>query len=234
MSMSIDPGRTRAAQRPPPQGPRQGPQQGPPGTATGRQPGGRDARPSLRPREARQTRFAQGFARVVAVLMRDPNFRTMPIADLEWLVLPAVMSGQFRVAEAPASLLGREQRPDKGSDKARAQAQAREQAKEQAMEQGKAQAAAGGILVPVAVALWARVSKEIDAALAGNLDQPVRLKPNQWASGDNVWLVAVAGDRRALPKLIDGLAQGELKGQRIRMRVRGPGNTVVVKTLGEA
>jgi hypothetical protein len=46
--------------------------------------------------------------------------------------------------------------------------------------------------------------------------------------------VAAAGDRRALPKLIDGLAQGELKGQRIRMRVRGPGNTVVVKTLGEA
>jgi hemolysin-activating ACP:hemolysin acyltransferase len=219
--MSFEPGRAGGAQKPPPQGTRR---------PTGRQPGddGAAARPSLRPRQARQARFAQGFARVVAVLMRDPNFRTMPIADLEWLVLPAVMSGQFRVAEAPASLLGREQRPDKGSDKAQAQA------REQAMEQGKAQAAAGGILVPVAVALWARVSKEIDAALAGNLDQPVRLKPNQWASGDNVWLVAAAGDRRALPKLIDGLAQGELKGQRIRMRVRGPGNTVVVKTLGEA
>jgi hemolysin-activating ACP:hemolysin acyltransferase len=219
--MSFEPGRAGGAQKPPPQGTRR---------PTGRQPGddGAAARPSLRPRQARQARFAQGFARVVAVLMRDPNFRTMPIADLEWLVLPAVMSGQFRVAEAPASLLGREQRPDKGSDKAQAQA------REQAMEQGKAQAAAGGILVPVAVALWARVSKEIDAALAGNLDQPVRLKPNQWASGDSVWLVAAAGDRRALPKLIDGLAQGELKGQRIRMRVRGPGNTVVVKTLGEA
>jgi hemolysin-activating ACP:hemolysin acyltransferase len=225
--MSFEPGRAGGAQKPPPQGTRR---------PTGRQPGddGAAARPSLRPRQARQARFAQGFARVVAVLMRDPNFRTMPIADLEWLVLPAVMSGQFRVAEAPASLLGREQRPDKGSDKARAQGQAKEQAKEQAMEQGKAQAAAGGILVPVAVALWARVSKEIDAALAGNLDQPVRLKPNQWASGDSVWLVAAAGDRRALPKLIDGLAQGELKGQRIRMRVCGPGNTVVVKTLGEA
>ena len=226
MSMSIDPGRTRAAQRPPPQGPRQGPQQGPPGTATGRQPGGSDARPSLRPREARQTRFAQGFARVVAVLMRDPNFRTMPIADLEWLVLPAVMSGQFRVAEAPASLLGRDRRPDKGSDKAQARGQAKEQA--------KAQAQAGGVLVPVAVALWARVSNEIDAELAGNLERPVRLTPSQWASGDNVWLVAVAGDRRALPKLIDRLAQAELKGRRIKMRVRGPGNMVVVKTLGQA
>ena len=215
--MSLEPGRTR------------GPQEPLRATAgTGRQAGGNGApaRASPRPREARQARFAQGFARVVAVLMRDPNFRTMPIADLEWLVLPAVMSGQFRVAEAPASLLGREQRPDKGSDKAQARGQAKEQA--------KAQAQAGGVLVPVAVALWARVSNEIDAELAGNLERPVRLKPSQWASGDNVWLVAVAGDRRALPKLIDRLAQAELKGRRIKMRVRGPGNTVVVKTLGEA
>jgi cytolysin-activating lysine-acyltransferase len=217
MSMSLEPGRTRGAKEPLR------------ATAgTGRQAGGNGApaRASPRPREARQARFAQGFARVVAVLMRDPNFRTMPIADLEWLVLPAVMSGQFRVAEAPASLLGREQRPDKGSDKAQARGQAKAQA--------KAQSGAGGVLVPVAVALWARVSNEIDAALAGNLDQPVRLKPGQWASGDNVWLVAAAGDRRALPRLIDRLAQAELKGRRIRMRVRGPGNTVVVKTLGEA
>ena len=217
--MSFEPGRAGGAQKPPPQGTRR---------PTGRQPGddGAAARPSLRPRQARQARFAQGFARVVAVLMRDPNFRTMPIADLEWLVLPAVMSGQFRVAEAPASLLGRERRPDRGSDKAQARGQAKEQA--------KAQSGAGGVLMPVAVALWARVSNEIDAPLAGNLDQPVRLKPGQWASGDNVWLVAAAGDRRALPRLIDRLAQAELKGRRIRMRVRGPGNTVVVKTLGEA
>ena len=73
------------------------------------------ARPQVappRPREARQARFARSFAQVVAVLMRDPNFRTMPLADLEWLVLPAVMSGQFRVAEAPASL-----GPDKATDR---------------------------------------------------------------------------------------------------------------------
>jgi hemolysin-activating ACP:hemolysin acyltransferase len=90
------------------------------------------------------------------------------------------------------------------------------------------------VLVPVAVALWARVSGEIDQALSERLDRPVRLKPHQWASGEHVWLVAVAGDRRAVPKLIDRLAGGELKGQRIKMRVRGTGNTVVVKTLGEA
>jgi hemolysin-activating ACP:hemolysin acyltransferase len=152
---------------------------------------------------------------VVAVLMRDPNFRTMPLADLEWLVLPAVMSGQFRVAEAPASL-----GPGKATDKAR--------------DKAPDKAKTGGVLVPVAVALWARVSGEIDKALAGSLDRPVRLKPHQWASGEHVWLVAVAGDRRAVPKLIERIASTELKGQRIKMRVKGTGNTVVVKTLGEA
>jgi hemolysin-activating ACP:hemolysin acyltransferase len=83
-------------------------------------------------------------------------------------------------------------------------------------------------------ALWARVSKEIDQALSEQLDRPVRLKPNQWASGEHVWLVAVAGDRRAVPKLIEQIARTDLKGQRIKMRVKGTGNTVVVKTLGEA
>src|SRR6185312_11068885 len=126
----------------------------------------------VRPREARQARFARSFAQVVAVLMRDPNFRTMPLADLEWLVLPAVMSGQFRVAEAPASL-----GPGKATDKAR------DKATDKARDKAPDKAKTGGVLVPVAVALWARVSGEIDKALAGSLDQPVRLKPHQWASG---------------------------------------------------
>ena len=219
--MSVPPGRRSEAQGPSAT------------TPTGRQPGcsGRgngppvasQAAPQIRPREARQARFARSFAQVVAVLMRDPNFKTMPLADLEWLVLPAVMSGQFRVAEAPASL-----GPDKARDKAR------DKAGDKGPDTAPDKVKTGGVLVPVAVALWARVSGEIDKALAGNLDQPVRLKPHQWASGEHVWLVAVAGDRRAVPKLIEQIAKTDLKGQRIKMRVKGTGNTVVVKTLGEA
>jgi cytolysin-activating lysine-acyltransferase len=186
----------------------------------------------VRPREARQARFARSFAQVVAVLMRDPNFRTMPLADLEWLVLPAVMSGQFRVAEAPASLLGADKAPGKAPGKARDKAP--DKTPDKAPDKAPDKTRTGGVLVPVAVALWARVSGEIDKALAGSLDRPVRLKPQQWASGEHVWLVAVAGDRRAVPKLIERIANTDLKGQRIKMRVKGTGNTVVVKTLGEA
>lgn len=227
--MSVPPGRRSEAQGPPATTAT--------GTATGVQRGGNGpsaappaaprvaspVAPRVRPREARQARFARSFAQVVAVLMRDPNFRTMPLADLEWLVLPAVMSGQFRVAEAPASL-----GPGKATDKAR------DKATDKARDKAPDKAKTGGVLVPVAVALWARVSGEIDKALAGSLDRPVRLKPHQWASGEHVWLVAVAGDRRAVPKLIERIASTELKGQRIKMRVKGTGNTVVVKTLGEA
>jgi cytolysin-activating lysine-acyltransferase len=158
---------------------------------------------AVRPRDARQARFAQSFAQVVAVLMRDANFRQLRLADLEWLVLPPIMAGQFSLAQAPSPL-------------------------------GRGQKGEGGVLVPVAVALWARVSDAIDKTLSESLDQPVRLGPADWASGDNIWLMAVAGDRRAVPKFLEELAKGEFKGQRVKMRVRGPDNTVVVRTLGQS
>ena len=161
------------------------------------------AKPALRPRDARQARFAQSFAQIVAVLMRDASFRSMRLADLEWLVLPPVMAGQFRLAQAPSPL-------------------------------GRTQGKEGGVLVPVAVALWARVSDQIDKQLSENLDKAVRLKPGDWASGDNIWLMAVAGDQRAVPKFLEQLAETEFKGQRVKMRLRGRDNKVVVKTLGQS
>ena len=62
----------------------------------------------------------------------------------------------------------------------------------------------------------------------------MRLGPRDWASGDNVWMVAVAGDQRAVPKFLDQLAKTEFKGQHVKMRLREPDNKVVVKTLGRS
>jgi len=180
-------------------------------------------RTAVRPRDARQGRFAQSFAQIVAVLMRDPNFRTMRLADLEWLVLPPVMAGQFQLAQAP-SPLGRVKGREGG----------REGGQEAGQEASKDGGQEGGVLVPVAVALWARVTDAVDKALAETLDQPVRLRPADWASGDNIWLMAVAGDRRAVPRFLEELAKGEFKGRRVKMRMRGPENSVVVKTLGQS
>jgi len=174
-----------------------------------------EKKPVTRPRDARQARFAQSFSQIVAVLMRDANFRNMRLADLEWLVLPPVMAGQFRLAQIPMP-------------------QGRAKGQEAGKAQQGANAQEGGVLVPVAVALWARVSPEIDKGLSESLDKQVRLRPNQWASGDKVWLMAVAGDQRAVPKFLEQLAKTEFKGQDVKMRVRGPDDKVVVKALGQA
>jgi len=159
---------------------------------------------AVRPRDTRQARFGQSFSQIIAVLMRDQNFRNMRIADLEWLVLPPIMAGQFRLAHMPAP-------PRPG-----------EQAKPPTDK---------GVLVPVAVALWARVSAQIDKGLAENLDKPVRLRSNQWASGDKIWLMAVAGERRAIPKFLEQLKEKEFKGQEVKMRTNAGDGKVVVKTL---
>lgn len=41
----------------------------------------------------------QAFSQVVSVLMRDRTYANLKLADLEWLVLPAVARGQFRLSE---------------------------------------------------------------------------------------------------------------------------------------
>jgi hemolysin-activating ACP:hemolysin acyltransferase len=91
----------------------------------------------------------------------------------------------------------------------------------------------GGVSVPVAVVLWARVSSEIDRGLSESLDKQVRLQPNQWASGNNVWLMAAGGDRRAVPHFLKQLADDVFKGQHVKMRLRGPDGKVIVKALGQ-
>src|SRR5262245_65754678 len=112
--------------------------------------GGGAAR-AQRPAEARQARFGQSFSQVIAVLMRDQNFRNMRIADLEWLVLPPIMAGQFRLAHMPA--------PPRPGEKPRPTDKA-------------------GVLVPVAVSLWARVPPQVHKGLPGNLHKPGRLRPH--------------------------------------------------------
>jgi hemolysin-activating ACP:hemolysin acyltransferase len=54
-----------------------------------------------RPAAVRQVDLALG--QIVAVLMRSAAHKHYSLADLEWLVLPAVLSGQYRVAQAQQS-----------------------------------------------------------------------------------------------------------------------------------
>lgn len=181
------------------------------GAAAG-QTGAAASKPALRPRDARQARFALSFSQIVAVLMRDPNFRNLRLADLEWLVIPPILSGQFRLAQAPVQAGGPRGQTAKANDKGQE----------------------GGILVPVAVALWARVSANLDKGLSSNLDKEVKLHPAQWASGDNIWLMAVGGDPRAVPKFLEQLREKDFSGKQVKMRLRGADGKTVVRTFAAA
>ena len=166
-----------------------------------------EASPPARGR--RQASFAESFAQIVAVFMRDRSFRTLTIAELEWLVLPPIMVGQFALAHAPM---------DRSAAKG---------------EKFKAQQN-GSALVPVAVALWARVSPAIDKALSESLEKPIKLQAADWSSGDNLWLLALAGDQRAFPKFLAELGKKDFLGRQVKMRKRTPEGKVVIQSIGQS
>jgi cytolysin-activating lysine-acyltransferase len=50
-------------------------------------------------RDAATLRNTVVFSQAVGVLMRSPHYREYRIADLEWLLLPPITNGQFRIGE---------------------------------------------------------------------------------------------------------------------------------------
>jgi hemolysin-activating ACP:hemolysin acyltransferase len=154
------------------------------------------------PAEARHERMAYNFSQVVAVLMRDAHFKNLRIADLEWLVFPAILSGQFKLAHAQS-------------------------------HPGKSKDDHGGSFIPVALAMWARVSPQVDKALSENLDKPAQLRPDQWSSGDIPWLMVIAGDKRAVPTFLKQLGEKEFKRKDVKLRASGPNGNAIVKTLAQ-
>lgn len=136
------------------------------------------------------------FGEIVAVLMRSPPSRSMPLAEVEGLVMPAIMTGQFLVAEA--------------------------------------QSKSNGFLTPIAAALWAQVSPEVDRRLSENLDQPVRLTANEWKSGPIPWMIAVIGDQRVIRPMLKQLQETTLKGRPLKMRVKGSEGKTIVGTFASA
>jgi len=51
-------------------------------------------------RDAASLRNTVVFTQAVGVLMRSPHYREYRISDLEWLLLPPITNGQFRIGEA--------------------------------------------------------------------------------------------------------------------------------------
>jgi cytolysin-activating lysine-acyltransferase len=132
---------------------------------------------------AKEIRFAVTFTRIVSILMRSPHYKHYTLSDLEWLVMPPILTGQCAVMEA--KLNGRQ--------------------------------------IPVAVALWASVSEEVDERLSASRTAPIRLRPYEWRSGEVLWLVDAVGDPRAVPLLLKQVRETSFKGRDVKMHAPGVG-----------
>ena len=138
-------------------------------------------------------RQSVAFTQIVTLLMRSPHYRHYTLGDLEWLVIPPLVTGQYTVANT-------------------------------SLKQN-------GVTVPVAIALWASVSADVDKKLSKNLHLPIRLRPDEWRSGDVLWLIEAVGDPRAVPQLLKQLVETTFKGREVKIRVPRENGKVIVQRI---
>lgn len=82
-----------------------------------------------------------------------------------------------------------------------------------------------GIVAPVAAALWAMVSQDVDLRLSDvTIDKP-RLEPKEWRSGPIPWIITAIGDQRALAALIEQLVLSRFPDTPPKIRVRDKDGT---------
>ena len=56
--------------------------------------------------KTRAKHISAAFGEIVSLLMRDPASKHHSLADLEWLVVPPLLAGQFSLAEAQSKSTG--------------------------------------------------------------------------------------------------------------------------------
>ena len=111
------------------------------------------------------------FGEMVSLLMRLPQYRQYQLSDLEWLVVPALLTGQFSLTTA--------------------------------------QSKTKGLTAPVGLVLWAKVSEEVDKRLSAAPGQPIKLQPQEWKSGDILWVIVAVGDQRLVQGMVKRLQEKE-------------------------
>jgi len=89
-----------------------------------------------------------------------------------------------------------------------------------------------GPSVPAGFLLWAGVSPEVDKRLSQSLNAPMRLRPDEWKSGDIVWLIETIGDPRALKELLKNFRDSMPGGRDVKLRTASRDGKVAITTLG--
>lgn len=139
---------------------------------------------------------SMALAQIVKLMLQSPNHRNFSLSDLEWMVLPALSTGQLAMAET---------RPDDA-----------------------------GIRQPLAVLFWASVSPEIDQRLSANLDAPVRLRPDEWRSGDILWITDMIGDMSTGHALVKNVVDSILAGRTVKVRSMDSAGKRIVLEINSA
>ena len=60
----------------------------------------------------------------------------------------------------------------------------------------------------------------------------LQLKPEEWKSGDILWLVHAAGETRFVRQVVDELTKTTLKGRQVKVRAHDPAGKSKIHVLG--
>ena len=163
------------------------------------------------------------FGEMVTLLMKSPHYRHYNLSDLEWFLIPPLLTNQFLVVEVqlktPASKGDEQKSPDQ-VDKAEAEGPIADR-----------EAGHSGVRIPIGMALWAKVSPEIDAKLSESLDSPIKLRPDEWRSGQINWLIEMIGDQQVMAGLYHKLKNDTFKGQSFKVRAQNEQGERFVKVV---
>lgn len=95
-----------------------------------------------------------------------------------------------------------------------------------------AEAKLNGTNVPAGFLLWASVSPEVDKRLSDTSSAQVRLRPEDWRSGANLWIIETVGDPRAIGPLLKAFRDQNPNGRSAKVRVTSKDGKVSVVELG--
>lgn len=130
---------------------------------------------------------------IALVMARHPSYKHFALADLEWMVLPPVLAGQYYVGEAQDQTTG-----------ARAS---------------------------IACITWGRFSLGVEQRYSAPGPRQPRLHPDDWTSGDQLWLVDIIGRPEAVAAGLKTLSAGPFKNAKVRMRKDPSGADADLTTL---
>lgn len=89
----------------------------------------------------------------------------------------------------------------------------------------------GGFAAPVGVALWASVSEEVDAKLTEGLNRPIRLRPDEWRSGDILWMIDAVGAPQTVNALLERMASTVFQNKPFKVRAVDKEGTRSIKIV---